>query len=164
MMSGEGAPLWEGIMAYCILADIKEQLAEEELVQLTDDVGAEVVDTVVIARAVADADAEIDSYCGGRYSVPFSPVPVMIRKISVDLAIYNLSARRTYLKMPEDRQKRYENAVKFLRDVSKGLISLGAGAPDTTASDSPEVTVVRADRIFTRGRSSDGSAGTLDTY
>ena len=138
-------------MPYCAQTDLEEQLSPEELIELTDDAGAGAVDASIVSRAIADADAEIDSYCGSRYSLPFSPVPVMVRKLSVDVAIYNLYTRRAILKMPEERQKRYDNAIRFLRDISKGLISLGADAP-AQANTSDMASIAGNDRIFTRDK------------
>jgi phage gp36-like protein len=149
-------------MAYCTQSDILEQLDEDRLVQLTDDDNAGVVDSDVVTRSIADADAEIDGYCGTRYDLPFSPVPLMIRKLSVDIGIYNLFVRRKGV--PEDRQKRYDNAIKFLVNVSKGIISLGSDAPSVDDDSGPEATTVKSDRVFSRGRDSDSSVGTLDNY
>lgn len=149
-------------MGYSIQTDLLEQISEDRLVQLTDDGDAGVIDTSVVTRAITDADAEIDGYCGTRYDVPFLPVPVMIRKLSVDIAIYNLYARRKGV--PDDRQKRYDNALRFLRDVSRELISLGSDTPATDTDSGPEATPPKSDRIFTTGRASDGSAGSLDNY
>lgn len=149
-------------MAYCIQSDLLEQIDEDKLIQLTDDADAGTVDADVVTRAIADADAEIDSYCGSRYDVPFTTVPAIIRKTSVDIAIYNLYARRKG--PPDDRQKRYDNAVRFLRDVSRGLVSLGADAPSTDDDSGPETTTTKSDRAFSIGRSSDSSVGTLDNY
>ena len=132
---------------YATQADILEQLDEDILIQLTDDADAGAVDADMVTRAIADADAEIDGYCGKRYSVPFSTVPAIIRKFSVDIAIYNLYARRKGA--PDDRKARYDNAVKFLSNVAKGIISLGENDPDSTpASEAPEIE--GEDRIFTR--------------
>ncbi len=149
-------------MAYSTQTDLLEQIPEDELIQLTDDADAGAVDADAVTRAIADADAEIDGYCGSRYGVPFASTPVMIRKISVDIAIYNLYARR--MGAPEDRKERYDNAIRFLRDVSKGVISLGGDAPDMDDDAGPDISVVKSDRIFTRGRDSDSSSGTLDNY
>jgi phage gp36-like protein len=151
-------------MAYSTQTDLEEQISQAELIELTDDAGSGSVDTSAVARAIADSDAEIDSYCGSRYTMPFAPVPVMIRKLSVDIAVYNLFSRRVLLKIPEDRQKRYDNAIRFLRDVSKGLISLGADAPAEPSDGLPQATRTKDDRIFSLGKASDGSAGTLDNY
>jgi len=132
---------------YAAQADILEQLDGDILIQLTDDADAGTVDADMVTRAIADADAEIDGYCGKRYSVPFSTVPAIVRKFSVDIAIYNLYARRKGA--PDDRKQRYDNAVKFLANVAKGLISLGEDDPDSTpASNAPEID--NEDRLFTR--------------
>ena len=149
-------------MAYCTQADLLEQISEDVLIQLTDDEDAGVVDTDMLTRAIADADAEIDSYCGTKYEVPFSPVPVMVRKYSVDIAIYNLYARRRGA--PEDRKERYDDAISFLKDVSKGIATLGGDAPSGDDESGPEATTVKSDRVFSRGRASDSSTGTLDNY
>lgn len=139
-------------MAYCTKADILEQLDEDILVQLTDDDDLGVVDDDVVTRAIADADAEIDSYCGTRYDVPFSPVPPIIRKRSVDLAICNLYARRRGV--PEDRKERCKEAVTWLRDVSTNKATLGEDDPDGTPSDANAPDIDHSTRIFTRDKMS----------
>lgn len=136
-------------MAYCTQTDLQDQIPSATLIQLTDDAGAGAVVLAVIAKAIADADAEINSYCASRYSVPLSPVPAMILKISVDIAIYNLYARRKGA--PDDRKIRYDNAIRFLRDVSKGAVTLGAASP-SPANTGDTVSFDGDDRIFTRGK------------
>ena len=222
-------------MPYCTLADLKEQIKEDELIQLTDDrsmlasgtldvaisadsttiiladasgfpdsgrvgidseqidyagkIGHQLVDcrrgahktipaahddgvavmelntidTSAVDRAIADADAEIDSYCATCYTnLPFAYVPLMIRKISVDISIYNLYAR--YKGAPPDRLDRYQAVVRFLENVAKGVVSPGADAPAADNDSEPKTTGSKIDRIFTMSRLSDSSAGTLDHY
>lgn len=151
-------------MAYCTQSDLLERISEAALIQLTDKTESDEIDASAVARAIADADAEIDGYCGSRHTLPFSPVPVMIRKISVDIAIYNLYGLNPTLTLPEDIQKRYDNATRFLRDVATGKVTLGADAPDEPADGQPQATRDVEDRVFTTGRSSTGSTGTLDNY
>ena len=115
----------------------------------------------MVTRATADADAEINSYCASHYEVPFSTAPAIVRKLSVDIAIYNLYARRKGA--PDDRKQRYDSAVRFLRDISAGKASLGSIEPDDS-DGGPEATTVKSDRTFTMGKLSDGSVGTLDNY
>ena len=147
---------------YCTLDDIKEQISEDELIQLSDDENTGTVDTAAIDRAIADADAEINGYCVERYTVPFDPVPDLIRKYCVDISIYNLLSRRQGA--DEDRLARYKNAIRFLEKVAKGIVSLGVNAPAETSQDTVSVTTSKSDRIFSTGRASDGSSGTLDNY
>lgn len=149
-------------MAYCDQDDILDQIDEDELIQLTDDDDTGDVDADIVAKAIADADAEIDGYCAARYTVPFDPVPVIIRKMSVDIAAYNLYARRRGA--TEGRKERYSNAVRFLRDLSKGMITLGADAPSPATDGGPAASSNKDDRVFTMGRTSDSTIGSLDNY
>jgi len=135
-------------MGYCTKADILGLIPEETLIQLTDDHGAGIVDDGIVDQSIADADAEIEGYCGERYTLPFSPVPAIIKKASADIAIYNLYGRRQGA--PEDRSKRYDNAIKLLRDISAGKITLGASAPEETAQDTVDVSTSVDDRVFTK--------------
>jgi phage gp36-like protein len=147
-------------MAYCTLDDITKALEEATLIQLTDDENlkptaidpANAENAAIIARideAIETADAEIDGYCAVKYSVPLSPVPPVVNKLSVDLAIYYLYSRRS---MPEKVEKRYERAIARLKDIARGLLSLGVD-PEPAASvaaDSAQANKATSDRVFTR--------------
>jgi len=134
-------------MAYCTRADIEEQLSNDELVELTDDEGFGQVDSAVIDRAIADADAEIDAWCGGRYTVPFAAAPAMVRRASVELAIYNLFSRRLD-SVPETRKERRRDIIAFLKAVASGTVTLGPDA--TLANEAGGVETEYTDRAFTR--------------
>jgi len=149
-------------MAYSTKADILEQLDEDILIQLTDDDDLGTVDDDMVTRAIADADALIDSYCGTRYGVPLSSTPDIIRACSVDLAICNLYARRRGV--PEDRKQRCAERVSFLKDIATGKATLGSAAPAPSSDGGPEATTAKSDRKFSMGRDSDSSTGTLDNY
>ena len=138
-------------MPYCAIEDIKKLLPEADLVQLTDDEGAGSVHQGRVEEAIAQADADIDSYLGAKYNVPLSPAPAVVRKLSVDIAVYNLYSRRLE-KVPETRSERYKNAVRMLEGIAKGTIAIGAATVPTAAGDAggPEATKPAKDRIFTR--------------
>ncbi|MDA3832600.1 MAG: DUF1320 domain-containing protein [Spirochaetales bacterium] len=137
-------------MSYCDLDDLKEQIPEDELIGLSDDAAAGIVDESVISRAIADADAVVDAYCQGLYTVPLTPVPAMIRRVSVDIAIYNLYSRRGD-SAPDIRQDRYKEAVRFLEKVAAGKIGLGVTTPASSDTNN-SVEFVGNDRIFTRDK------------
>jgi phage gp36-like protein len=135
-------------MAYCTQADILLQLDQDILIQLTDDDNEGSLDADNVTAAIADADAEIDAHCQGRYDIPLTPVPAMIKKVSVDMAIYHLYSRRQ--EVPEVRKDRYKNAVGFLEKVMKGSITLGADEPTVSTTNQPvRVTTSKDDRTFT---------------
>lgn len=146
-------------MAYCTLDDIKKLLPEETIIQLTDDENlkpsainpALPAHAAIIGRideAIEAADAEIDGYCAVRYTVPFPTIPRLITGLSVEIAIYYLHARRT---VPEKIEKRYEKAVARLKDIARGLLTLGIDPPPAPASTGgAESNKPVSDRIFTR--------------
>ncbi len=137
-------------MPYCLINDIRDQISEDVLIQLTDDSDVGLTDEQIVTRAIADADGQIDGYCGKRYSVPFAPVPPIIRKFSVDIAIYNLYGRRKGA--PESRRDRYKEAVDFLKGVAKGHNTLGVDDPDSTPSDTHKPEISSSGRIFSRDK------------
>jgi phage gp36-like protein len=139
-------------MPYCTQSDILEQISLDQLIAATDDTNAGIVDVSAVARAIADADAEIDGYAAGRYTVPFATVPAMIRKMSVDISIYHIFSRR--MGAPAFRKERYDNAVRFLKSVAGGVVSLGADDPGSAAADGIEASTTEDDRIFTREKMS----------
>jgi len=150
-------------MAYCTQSDITKQLDEETLIQLTDDAEAGEVDTDVLDRAIDDADEEIDAYLAVKYSLPFAVTPNLVRKMAVDLAICNLYARR-YDTITETRKEICERIRKDLDRIAKGTMSLDVPDPDAGADYGVAVSTSKSDRIFSRGKSSDNSSGTLDNY
>lgn len=139
---------------YSTLDDIKKLLPEESLIQLTDDEGQGTVDQGRVDEAISQADAEIDSYCAVKYRVPFDPVPDLVKKCSVDLAIYNLYARRVE-EIPQTRTDRYRNAIRQLEGISKGTVSLGVDPPPQTGTQSERPDISGPARIFSRSRMED---------
>jgi len=139
-------------MAYCTQASILDRIDEATLVTLTDEAGAGEVDDAKVAAAIADADATIDAYCQGTYTVPLSPVPPKITQVSIDIALYNLYSQSD-LEMPEIRKERNKEAIRFLEAAAAGRISLGAATPVQANTDNAASFDSNA-RIFTREKMS----------
>lgn len=135
---------------YATLADILEQIAEDVLINLTDDAQLGTVDETVVDRAIANAAALVNAHCGCRYTVPFIPVPDLIRMYSVDLAAYNLYSRRTHIDMPEVIADRQKQALAYLRLVQKGEASVGIPVSVTAGTESQSALVGGNERIFSR--------------
>ena len=136
---------------YCTLADIKKALPEDIIIQLTDDDNIGDIIAANVTQAIATADAEIDGYCAVKYSVPFTTVPAVVKALSIEIAVYYLYKRRT---VPEKIEKAYDNAVARLKDISRGLLSLGVDPPPaaSTTADVAESNKNENDRIFTRSK------------
>ncbi len=137
-------------MAYASLADLQSRFSESELIDLSDREQTGAINLDVIDQALADASAEIDGYLGGRYSLPLPSVPDVLTRLCCDIARYLLYSERA----PEQLQKRYDNAVGFLKALSKGDISLGL--PDSQQPDPSANTaqITSAGTMFNREDSS----------
>jgi phage gp36-like protein len=135
-------------MAYCTQADIELAISDDVLTQLTDDDNAGSADAEVVAQAIATADAEIDGYCAAKYAVPFATVPAIVKALSIEISVYYLYKRRS---VPEKIEKAYEKAIARLKDISRGLLTLGVDPPPaaSTSADSAECNKTASDRIFT---------------
>ena len=73
-------------MGYATQQDLVERFGEEELIQLTDREHAQLIVADVIDRALSDADAEIDSYLGVRYTLPLVSIPVLLVGVAANIA------------------------------------------------------------------------------
>jgi phage gp36-like protein len=84
----------------------------------------------VVERALNDADNTIDSHIGGRYPLPIAPVPEVLERVACDLARFYLYDDQ----VTETIQKRFDEAMKLLRDVRDGKSQLG---PNGTTGQEP---------------------------
>lgn len=82
---------------------------------------------------IYSAQGVVDAYAARRYITPLEPVPAVITKLTVDLAIYDLFRDKS-LRAPDFMNDRYEQAISMLKDISEGKINL-PGATETASGD-----------------------------
>ena len=112
-------------MAYANYAYLVEQFGENEVIRSADRDGNGVADIGVVDRALNDAASEIDSYIGAIYDVPLDPIPGVVVTHSGAIALYRMSLETgTYTK---EKRQRYDDAIRWLRDVAAGKASLPGG-------------------------------------
>lgn len=110
---------------YSTADDLYKAITEETVTALVNDEGVENSSEMSarVTEAIGKADGLIDSYMGGRYTVPLDSVPDIIRSLSVDLVIYMLYSRYEE-SVPEVRDKNYEHALRTLREIRDGKMPL----------------------------------------
>ena len=137
---------------YCTVDDLRDQSSAEFLIRCTDDAGVGAIDQTVVEKKIIDAQTEIDSYCRAQYAVPFQAVPGLIKKIAVDIALYNLISKRGLDEESPDviLVKRYRDAVKLLENLAKGLVTIGPGAAGESRPQPQQATIFSQRRRFTR--------------
>ena len=126
-------------MAYAVKADLAERLTDELLIQLTDFENAGVVVDSRITAALDDASAKINSYAGGRYTVPLAASD-QVKNLCLDLAVWRLYTTRLR-PLPESLIDQYKEAMKFLLAVSNGMATLdGQGAGEQQTAEASATT------------------------
>jgi phage gp36-like protein len=137
-------------MPYCTQDDLLKLVPELELAQITAESG-DVPDAAVVAEAIAQADAEIDAYLAVRYQLPLAATPARVKALSSGLALYHLYSRRSV--MPEVRRQKYEDAVKFLKDVAAGRAEIiGAAGVEVPGAAQDVTEITSATRVFDRDK------------
>lgn len=132
-------------MTYATQADLTERFGSVELAQLTDRASGQVIDTAVLDRALADADAEINSYLATRYALPLATTPTVLVRLAADMARYRLFDDR----VTDAVRQRYQDAVSLLKRLASGEVRLdGANTPPEPAAGSVAVQVRAPCRVF----------------
>ena len=133
-------------MTYCTEQDLITRYGEDELIQLTDKQNVGQLDTDVINSAIADADSLIDGYLGSRYNLPITPLPRSLVRIACEISRYYL-----YENLATDEVKdRYSEAVKTLKAISKGEMSIGTDDQGTKPVSQNTVEMTSGGNVFNR--------------
>ena len=131
-------------MPYATQTDMETRFGVDELIQRTSRTGA-AIDTDVLGRALADADAEIDSYLASRYALPLPSTPAVLVRLACDITRYQLFGD----KVPDSVRQRYEDAVGVLKRLSAGSVQLAGLTPAPAVGGSGNAVAVRtARRLF----------------
>lgn len=122
--------MYGGVEAFAGQFGEAETLALAHLVD--PDTGEEEIDEERIARALEAASSEADSYLAARYPVPLGrsalvtgsrvDVPSILIVVVNDIARYRLTGADRLETDPVVR--RYEEAVRWLTNVSKGVVDI----------------------------------------
>jgi phage gp36-like protein len=115
-------------VTYALKQDLVDRFGEKELRELTDRVNRPptTIDDAVVTRALGDAAALIDGYLAKKYALPLVETPPALTKVAADIARYFLHGKAADKDSPVTAA--YNQAIGWLRDVSKGLVELGDGA------------------------------------
>ena len=136
---------------YATVRDVTDRLGAAKVRGLADVPTAAERDLAwtALERSLADASSEIDGYVAVRHTLPLAPVPAVLVRLCVDLAVQLRSSGSALA--TEDKRRRADRVRELLRDIAAGKISLGSADPDPPASQaSPAVTMRSQPRVMTR--------------
>ena len=116
---------------YASESDCIDRRGEGALRPLADDRDAETLAWTQLRQNLKDASEEIDSYLAARHDLPLDPVPRLLVRLCIDMGIY-LRAESADLLVKQDT-RRYDGAIRLLKDISAGRAALGIADPDPPA-------------------------------
>ena len=131
-------------MSYASQQDLVDRFGTAELAQLTDPAAGVTIDPTAVARALADADSEIDSYLGARYALPLASVPPVLVRMGADMARYYLWDNAA----PDTVKARYQSCVTMLKQMALGTAVLAGATALQPAAGSVTVTAASRTRQF----------------
>lgn len=120
-------------MAYCSAQDLIDLriASEAELIALSDDDGAGIVDTTVVEAAAEQASLEVDAHLAGVVAAPLAEAPSLIKRLAAILTFFHLHPDPT-----DHATEQYRRALGTLRQIRSGEIPLAADGELATRDDS----------------------------
>ena len=131
-------------VVYATVADVTTAIGESDLLAISDRDGSGEVDADSVEAALAEASSTADSYMAPW--LPLADTPAVLRRHVVAIAVYSLAGNAE----TDDQRRRYEDAIAWLRDVAKGVVSLGIPPAAEAPSTSSVPTYHTAARVMTR--------------
>lgn len=137
---------------YCTLTDLKQDISEKELEQLTDDERLGAINETRINAIIADASELIDGFLRGRYTLPLSPVPTVIKTIAKEITIYRIFLRKKRQTITKEMTDNYNAQIKLLEKIQKGEITLGVDETPTPeqGEGAYKTNKTSEDRVFSK--------------
>jgi len=135
---------------FCTLEDIKKAIPEKNIIELTDDDNFGSIDEAKVQDAIDYAEQLINGYLRGRYPVPLNPVPELIRRLAVDLAVFQLYSRRFDLDMPQGMIDRRKEIIRLLEQIQAGKVLLGIETQNSPGQGYYKTNKVSEDRVFNK--------------
>lgn len=131
---------------YVTANDLDRYLSQTALRQLTDDANTGAPDQAVIDEAITGAEAEVDGYLRGLYTVPLTTPPSLVVDVAIRLTVYRLYERRQ--RITEEMAAIGSWARDALGKIADGTITLDETG-STDASDRT-MSLTTQERLHTR--------------
>ncbi|MFZ2999830.1 MAG: DUF1320 domain-containing protein [Undibacterium umbellatum] len=131
---------------YCSVQDLIDAFGEKEVIALSNrDAPGSAVNVAAINKAISEAEAEVNVYLEGRYTLPLASTPIILQQITQDLTRYFLHTR-----VDDDHPvaKRYNQRIRLLSEISKGKCSLGLDADNKVALTADTVQIAPGRSVF----------------
>lgn len=108
-------------MPYATRKEFEDHLGPDRFVDLADRSRSGSPDDGAVAAALANASSLADSYLTRYLPIDPTAIPATLRGYVLDIATYQLAGNRR----TDDERLRYEDALRWLRDIAASKANLG---------------------------------------
>ncbi len=131
---------------YASVTDMEARFGASELLQLTDCLEEALTDDAFasVETALVDATASMNGYIRVRHALPLKETTPILKRAACDIARFYLYKDC----VPEGVKSQYEEAIKLLKDISKGIIKLIDETGETPKQAEKVVLVGGSNRLF----------------
>lgn len=116
--------LWNGRMAYCTIADLLSVESRKTLAELSNETQPTVIDENLVNSIIDNNSVIIDGFVRGRYPLEKVVADPVLKKICMELTIFDLYFRRSKSKIPENVIKSQERQYANLKAIQRAELVL----------------------------------------
>jgi phage gp36-like protein len=110
---------------YCTVDDIVTELGQTTTAMLSNDADPESINSDLLESYLTARSEFIDGFLLGRYTLPLQNSHEIIKKVCVDLVVYDLYKRRGSI--DDDSKLIKKEAIEILANLQTGKITLDDG-------------------------------------
>ena len=134
--------------AYASQSDMVNLYGLNEVTLCSDYDAAGTIQPNNITNALQAASSLMDRYIAVRYTVPLVVIPDDLIRVCCDIGMYLMCPAAGTIS--EQKQKRYDQAMAFLKDLSSGKATLGAQQDEEVAAVTADIQNYGPPRALTR--------------
>jgi phage gp36-like protein len=133
-------------MAYITQAQMEDRTTPELLAKFVKYSAASSDYVAAVADIIYRAEARVNSYLSSIFTVPVTTTG-MIEEMCLAIAEWELY-RRGSGNVPDKIRQAYEDALKDLRDIAKGVLSIGGTVVPAASASVSGLELASADPVF----------------
>ena len=134
--------------SYAVLTDLEALWGKREVEVCSDWDNSGSLNTANVTNCLVAATEAMNRYIAVRYSIPLTVIPNDLIRVCCDIGMYLLCPFASMI--TEHKQKRYDQAIAFLKDLSTGKATLGEEQNSEVSATVAEVSYAGRERELTR--------------
>lgn len=144
----------DGGAPYLTIAEFVDRVGLPEVIALTDGTGEGRIDRAMLINKLIDAQSTVDAHFAGRYIVPLSDPPLIVKKFVAELAhaaLYPSGA-------PDGVAEQAKQSLRMLERIQGGQMQIPAAVPPTPAVAENPILISPGKRAYPDGLAGYGNA------